>query len=210
MRTLTTTALVALCLALGGCGGTLNQGLETVHQPVVRRTDYVIDVNAGGNGLASGERERLAGWLASMNVGYGDKISIDDRDPYANAGAREAVAALAAHYGLLMSDSAPVTAGEVAPGTVRVVVSRTNASVPECPDWSRGSTDFSSGQMSNYGCATSVNLAAMVANPEDLIKGQDPIGGTDARTANKAIKLYRDRDLTGANGLKQETTKGGK
>ncbi len=209
MRTFSTTALIALSVALGGCGmskPTLNQGLESVHQPVVSRTDYVIDVAAGGNGLASGERERLIGWFDSMRLAYGDRVSIDDRDPYGNAGAREAIAATAGRYGLLLSDSAPVTAGEVPAGSVRVIVSRSRAEVPGCPDWSRGSTELVGSAMSNYGCAVNSNLAAMIANPEDLIHGRDPVAGTDVDTAGKAIKSYRTRQPSGEKELTKETT----
>lgn len=212
MRTLSTTGLIALALATGGCGmskPTLNQGLESVHQPVVSRTDYVIDVAAGANGLAPGERDRLFGWFDSMRLAYGDRISIDDRDPYGNAGARDAIATIAAHYGLLLSETAPVTAGEVPAGSVRIVVSRARAEVPGCPDWSRGSTELAGSAMSNYGCAVNSNLAAMIANPEDLVHGREPVGGTDASTANKAIKSYRDRPPTGEKELKQETTSKG-
>jgi len=207
MRRLSSSALIALALTLGACG-TQNRGLETVHQPVVSRADYVFDVSTGGSGLTSGENERLAAWFSSMGLRYGDRVSIDD--PSANSETREAVAALAARYGLLIADTAPVTAGQVAPGAARIVVSRTSATVPGCPDWSRPSNpEFEGSTMSNFGCASSMNLAAMVANKEDLVHGQDPIGATDASTAAKAIKLYRERAPTGAQQLKSETTKGG-
>lgn len=213
MRSLSTSTLIALSLGLAGCGGGstgFNQGLETVHQPVVSRTDYVIDVSGGGSGLAAGERERLAGWFASMRLGYGDRVSVDDSgDPYGSSGARAAIAALASQYGLLLADTAPVTAGEVPQGAVRVVVSRTKAEVPGCPDWGRGSTEIASSNMSNYGCASSTNLAAMVANPEDLIQGRDPVGANDASTSGRAIKQYRERKPTGDGDLKSETTSKG-
>ena len=41
------------------------------------------------------------------------------------------------------------------------------------------------------------NLAAMVANPEDLIQGQEGTGETVVTTSTKAIRAYRDRALTG-------------
>lgn len=210
MRSVSSTALIALALTLGACG-TSNRGLESVHQPVVSRTDYVIDVATGGDGLAPSERDRLAAWFGSIKLGYGDKIALDDPSGYRSSGTHDAVASLAARYGLLLSDSAPTTAGEVAPGTVRVVVSRSVATVPHCPDWSRSSQpEFVGSSMSNYGCATNSNLAAMIANPEDLIHGQDPTGGTDVRVSDKAIKTYREAATTGAAGLKSEATKGGK
>ena len=34
-------------LALAGCAGTQNAGVESIHQPVVTRTDHVLDLGAG-------------------------------------------------------------------------------------------------------------------------------------------------------------------
>src|SRR3546814_17194182 len=74
------------------------------------------------------------------------------------------------NYGMLLSDVAPVTAGSVPGGTVRIVVSRSVASVPGCPDWrDTQEADLNGGTSSNYGCAVNSNLAAMVANPQDLV-----------------------------------------
>ena len=71
--------MLALTTALSGCGGTAQTGLETVHQPVVKRTDFAFDLQTSGSGgLASGETRRLVDWFDSINVGYGDRISIDD------------------------------------------------------------------------------------------------------------------------------------
>lgn len=200
--------LLALGLTLGACGGTTNPGLESVHQPVVNRLDYALDLNTGGNGgLADGEAQRLAGWFDTLHVGYGDRISVDDPSSYGSAANRDGVAAVAARYGLLLDDGAPVTTGAVSGGMVRVVVSRMSASVPRCPDWSRPSQpEYQASSMSNYGCAMNTNLAAMVANPEDLIRGQ--VGSTDQRVSSKAIKSFRDKVPTGAADLKQESSKG--
>src|SRR3546814_11334058 len=78
--------------------------------------------------------ERLDGWFSSIGLAYGDRVSIDNPDSYANAGVRDDVARLLGNYGMLLSDVAPVTAGSVPGGTVRIVVSRSVASVPGCPD----------------------------------------------------------------------------
>lgn len=208
MRSVSASALLALTFTLGACGGTQNRGLESVHQPIVSRTDYVFDVGAGGDGLAPGEAQRLAGWFESLDLGYGDRVSVDDRSTYGSSATREAVADIAARHGLLLAEAAPVTAGAIAPGSVRVVVSRSSASVPGCPDWSRSSQEFEASTMSNYGCAINSNLAAMIANPEDLVVGQNPLGGTDALTAGKAIKTYRDRAPSGEGGLAVDEVKG--
>ena len=88
----------------------------------------MFDVQTSGYGLAPGETARLAGWMASLGVGYGDRISIDD--PNGSGGARSEVANLAAGRGLLLAENAPITTGPVAPGTMRVIVSRATASRP--------------------------------------------------------------------------------
>ncbi len=200
--------ILALSLTLGACGGTRNTGMEPVHQPVVNRLDYALDLNTGGNGgLADGESRRLAGWFDTLHVGYGDRISIDDPSPYGSAASRDAVAAVAARYGLLLNDGAPVTTGAVGGGMVRVVVSRMSASVRGCPDWSRPSQpEYEASTTSNYGCASNANLAAMIANPEDLVRGQT--GSTDQQVSSKAIQTFRNKAPTGAGTIKTESSKG--
>ena len=195
---------------LAGCGGTLNRGLESVHQPIVSRADYSFDLSTDGAGLAPGEPQRLAGWMTSLHVGYGDQVTIDD--PAQDPRARDAVAAQAARFGLLVSDDAPVTAAPVAPGTVRVVVSRSKAYVPHCPDYSReGQPEFNSNTSSNFGCASNTNLAAMIANPGDLVRGEPGSGTTDPLTATRAVDAMRRAVPTGGGGtvVKAENAAGG-
>ena len=194
--------LTALALALAGCG-TVNRGMESVHQPVVQRTDYVIDLASAGVGLAPGEQERLDGWFRSIGLSYGDRVAIDD--PSGSAGGD--VAELLARRGMSIYGAAPVTAGRVGDGSVRVVVSRAAATVPGCPDWSRPSApDFVGSTMSNYGCANNAALAAMVADPLDLISGRDPGTAVDPAVATKAIDAFRAARPTGAQGIKTEST----
>lgn len=195
-------------LALGGCMGTQNRGLESVHQPVVSRQDYALDLATQGDRLAPGESQRLAGWFDTMRLGYGDHIAIDDPG-YARS-ARQEVGAVVSRSGLLLSDDAPVTAAPVSVGTIRVVVSRSRAEVPGCPDWSRDSAhEFDSNTSSNYGCSVNGNLAAMVANPGDLVRGQTGQSGSDPRVSYRAIDAYRKATPTGAGGTAAASTGAG-
>ncbi|MEN2785837.1 CpaD family pilus assembly lipoprotein [Sphingomonas qilianensis] len=192
MRNMLIAAALAPALLLGACGGTKNGGLESVHQPIVTRADYLFDVATSGDALAPGEAQRLAGWMRSINLGYGDRIAIDDAGAYAGGGVREAVQAQAAQYGLLVADDAPVTGAAISPGTVRIIVSRMKATVPNCPDFSRATgIEFAGNTSSNHGCAINSNLAAMIANPSDLVQGQRGAGFTDPIQANKAIDAFR-------------------
>lgn len=205
-RTILLASALAPALLLGACGGTINRGLESVHQPVVSRTDYVFDVNTSGNGLAPGEDQRLAGWMASLRLGYGDHIAIDDPHPY-GGGVRDIVAAQVARYGLLLSNDTPVTDGPVPPGTARIVITRMKATVPGCPDFTReNKPEFNSNTSSNLGCAINANLAAMVANPADLVRGQPGADTNDNMASSKAIDTYRKAPTTGSSGLKSEST----
>ena len=194
-------------LALAGCAGTQNAGVESIHQPVVTRTDHVLDLVAPGGRLAMGEPQRLAGWLAGLHVGYGDRVVIDDA---ADADTRDSVAAMIAGYGLLLADGSPAVAA--APNdTVRVVVSRATAQVPGCNDWSRDSSvDYAQNTSSFYGCSVNGNLAAMVANPRDLIRGASGDGLNDPAAVFKAIDSYRKAAPGGGGGqtVKSESAGG--
>ena len=64
----------------------VNKSLYSVNQPVVQRTDYVLDLSAP-NGVSASERARLRAWFASLDLGYGDKVAVDE--PYPTAARAE-------------------------------------------------------------------------------------------------------------------------
>ena len=194
--------LIGLCSALVACNTTdlPDKGVAAVNVPVVTTTSYVLDAAAPGGVLAPGEAQKLDGWFQGLGLSYGDAIYIDGAagDP-----ARQQVAAVAGHYGMLVSQGAPVTAGMPGPDTVRVIVNRSRASVPGCPNWSLPSQpNYDNRTSSNFGCGVNSNLAMQVANPEDLIRGQEATGVMDAISAMKAVQLYRSQAPTGSGGLK--------
>ena len=201
--------LIALGSALAACNTTdqPDRGVAAVNVPVVTSADYVFDAAAPDGALAAGEAERLNGWLAGLGLGYGDSVYVDG-SPYADA-ARGQVAAIAGQYGMIVSPGAPVTAGAVQPGTVRVVVSRRRAVVPGCPNWSQHSQpNWDNRMLSNFGCAVNSNLAMQVANPQDLIHGREGTGVGDTVTAAKAIDFYRAQPPSGQKGLQEVSPKG--
>ena len=206
--------LLTLTASLGACQTTADRvvpdhperGGAAVNVPVVTRADYAFDLAAPDGTLSPAESARLDAWFRSLELGYGDTIYVEG--PYAY-GARDEVARLAGNYGLLVGNGAPVSQGMVQPGTVRVLVSRTRASVPNCPNWSPPSQpSFGHSQMPNYGCGVNSNMAAMVANPQDLVFGREGSGVGDNRTSVKALDTYRKAAPTGAGGLKDISTKG--
>jgi pilus assembly protein CpaD len=201
--------VIALSSAVAACTAPEQQadrGVASVNIPVVTRADYVFDASAPGGALAPGEAERLDGWFRGLDLGYGDTVYVDGGDGPA---ARGQVARVAGGYGMLVSAGAPVNPGVVPADTVRVVVSRNRAVVPNCPNWSRPSApDPENHSMSNYGCSVNSNIAAMVANPEDLIHGREGNGVGDTLTAAKAVQFYRATPPSGAKGLQSVSPKG--
>ena len=185
--------------------GTPNRGLDSINQPVVQRTDYVLDLPSRDEGLSVIEGSRLGAWFSSLGIGYGDHVWVDDPNGYSSA--RDEVAQIAAEYGLLLSGGAPITEGAVPAGSIRVIVGRSVATVPNCPNYKSSGPSSTS---PNYGCAVNSNLAAMIADPTHLVLGQAGSGTGDATTATKAIKVYRDAPPTGTKGLTATTTGGSK
>ena len=205
---------LSLGLTLSGCtttstGAPLNRSLESVRQPVVERQTYALDLAATSGGLPTSEQRRLADWFESMDLRYGDRVGLDDG--VANAAVRDDVAKIAGRHGLLISDGAPVTQGYVDPGKVRVVITRSRAYVPGCPDWTEHTTEYGNNATSQgYGCAINGNLAAMIADPEQLLHGAAGKGDTVIMSSTKAIESYRTAPPTGVGGLKQVSSEGGK
>jgi pilus assembly protein CpaD len=203
-------AYLALAATLSGCatGPAADQparGLAAVNQPVLTRADYVFDAAAPEGFLAPYEAARLDAWFRGLGLGYGDSVHVDGGY---NENARVDVQRIAGRYGMLVQPGAPVTTGAVPPGVVRVVVARTEATVPGCPNWGgMASPDYENRAMPNFGCAVNGNLAAMIANPQDLIHGREGSGVSDATTAARAIGVYRTTPPTGTKGLQDISTK---
>ena len=200
---------VLLASAVAACAtpnnGPADRGVASVNEPVLNRATFALDLAAPAGPLAPEESARLDGWFQSLGLGYGDSIYVDGA--YSDE-ARIQVAEVAGRYGMLVLPAAPVTAGMVPPGTVRVVVSRTRADVPGCPNWSvPAQPNLENRSMSNFGCGVNSNLADMVANPEDLFHGREGTGLGDTLTATKAVDYYRKAPPTATDGLQVDKTK---
>lgn len=187
-----------------------NRGMESAHQPVVQRTDFVFDAAADSSGrLSAMERTRLLDWFEAIRVGFGDRVSIADNGSYDYPSLRDSIGGEVARFGLLVADQAPETAGKASPGSVRIVVSRSTARVPSCPDWDdRGEPNRHGGLSYNYGCSIAQTMAAMVADPQDLVEGRTSATALRGATSSRAIKAYSEQAPTGSGGLKSESTGG--
>jgi len=217
MRARTLTALALAGIGMAACATTPrgpitaanNPGLYSVHQPVVERTDYVLDLDAAGDTLSAGEQARLLGWFRSIELRYGDQLYVEEPRDYPSPGARAAVAGIVGQYGLFLREGAPVTPNAVQPGTIRIIASRFVASVPGCPDWSLADVASNVNTSSNFGCGVNSNLAAMVADPNDLVLGRQGSVDGASRIATRAVRVYREQKPTGTQTLQSPSTAGG-
>lgn len=84
-----------------------------------------------------------------------------------------------------------VRVGVVTPGDLRLTMDHYVASAPGCPNWSKlPGNDAANTLPSDFGCATAANLAAMVADPRDLIAGSD-LGPESGDPAVAPLQRYR-------------------
>lgn len=189
-------AIASGALLLQGCltsGSTpVNQGLSSIKLPQVSQSQIVHVVRfAPGGGFAAGEEAALAAFFRLTGIGYGDRLHLEDPAPEGAEGRYSAVATVAGRFGLplqpraLAAAAAPLRAGEA-----RLVVTRATAAVEGCPDWTRGHTpNWNNEASSNYGCATNSNLAAMLADKNDLLEGQE-LANQNAAAVAKPVSGY--------------------
>lgn len=209
MKKIATCTILALSTALMGCNspaGYANRSLDSIRQPVVSTSQHVFDMTTYGGEISPAELARLGEWADAIGLRYGDQIILEDGSLYGGSNALSAIRGELAKRGASISAVTSNASSSIGSGMMRLHVSRSTAYVPNCPEWSsRHTADPYNSTSSNYGCATNSNLAAMVANPNDLVRGQT---ATDEHTSHgvRAITTYRKKELTGAGELKENTT----
>lgn len=187
-----------LAAALAGCNASTHEFIETnraltsIHQPVVERASYTLDVTGGIAGLPAGEARRLDAWLASLQASSADMLAVDGM---ASPATLADLAAITGRHGLLPDGEGTTATGLPPAGMLRITLTRSTANVPDCPDWADNSAGQTDNRTSNnYGCAINSNMAAMVADPQDLLRGRDDAGRTQVMTSDRAIATWRARE----------------
>lgn len=176
-------------LALAACGP-VNRSVSSIKVPEVAAMNFAYTAPFAGGRL---DERALEEWLRSSRIAWGDKISIDDPVASGSDARRLAVAGVVARFGLILAETGPVLPGDLPPGALRVIVTRTKITAPQCPDWGRKSNpEPSASAMSNFGCGVRGNLAAMLADPSD-VDGTRAFAGTDGDTAARAVRTLRDK-----------------
>jgi len=189
---------------LAGCADYVTQwspedAPKTVEVDISRRT-YEARFQPGSTSLGAAEAARLAPFVADGGILPEDRIAIAEADSSGKAAEQRRNALLKALRSQGVGASVSVAQSPKV-GRDRIVLEIEHAVVtpPNCPNWSKPPIDYSGQVSSNFGCATTTNLAAMVADPADLLRG-NPAGRPDAGMAAGAVQGYRSHQGWGAPG----------
>ena len=102
------------------------------------------------------------------------------------------VRSLVQRHGVVIQSTSVSSGVATVPNTIVLQLERYVARDLNCPDWSKSpGYDAQNVPHSNLGCATSVNIQTMIANPKDLEVGRDPGPASGKMGADAVDRLYR-------------------
>jgi pilus assembly protein CpaD len=196
-----TTSLGLLLLAtLSGCAVKNNgfrdsAGLDSIHKATVALQESSHPVSFANGKLSANEEASLAAFISAGGLRYADRLTLRTSEPNMAVGYRNAMNAVLGRFGLSIGN-VETTLG-IQTGAATLVVSRPTVTLPPCGVHS-GPNGFnnSNENMSNYGCSIRSNLAAMVANPADLVSG-NVLDGQSAEVTAKPVDGFGSHELTG-------------
>ncbi len=210
-------ALYPLAAAMGlsllsGCVGTdhvivgaVPDDYRTNHPIIISEKQQVTDIPVGAEdrGMTRRQREQLEGFLDAYDRSAAPVVQIMLPVGSANqAAAQRASAGLAG-----VAQAAGVPRGHIAivsyqtgapdaQPPIRVTYSKVVASTNQCGRWPNDLLENSENKhYENFGCSYQQNLAAQIANPNDLI-GPRKEGDVDAENRGNVITTYRNRGIS--------------
>ncbi|NLS01894.1 CpaD family pilus assembly lipoprotein [Rhizobium sp. P32RR-XVIII] len=177
------------------------------HPIVVAEAEQTVDIPVASTDrrLTIAQRDVIRGFAANYLSRASGPVYVMTPQGSANSAAasqlRNQVRAELSHRGvpsskIVNASYAATVPGDAAP--IRLSFVGMTAITSKCGEWPKdigGGFDFDNQNYYNFGCATQNNLAAQIANPEDLIapRGMTPI---DAARRNNAIEEYRTTSTT--------------
>jgi pilus assembly protein CpaD len=209
-KRLTKGLLAALVLGLAGCGGF--NGVDEAQYDVSRThpisvlpdvATLNIDVPSGQPGLAAADRAAIADFAASYRARGHGPLTVSTPSGSPNAASATAVLGDVRDTlaeGGVAGDALAYTpySASSADGSAPLILSFKHyvAKAGTCGDWSKASSgDYKNTLPPNFGCATQNNLAAMIADPADLLTPRD-MTPADADRRNTVLDKYRQGEST--------------
>lgn len=201
---------LALAFGVAGCGGF--NGVEQAQydanytHPISVEADVAtlnIDVVPGQPGVTSPDRDAIAGFAAGYRQRGHGPLTIATPSGSPNEGAAAValsdVRDVLSEHGVGGNDLSytPYRASGTDSSAPLILSFRRYVAKPTaCGDWS-GSYSYnpSNGLLPNHGCSTQNNLAAMIADPGDLISPRN-MAPADAARRGTVLEKYRAGEAT--------------
>jgi len=192
-------ALAGICLALGGCASgpkpppESGRTTEAPNGPEVslESRPLVLQFRAGDAQVTDYQVAYLHKLMDDQVIGYGDKVLIHRGVSALSEARAKAVEQILQRLGLTPTLAAP---DATADGELDLAVEHAKARAPNCPNWTKANgADFANTSHSDFGCSTAADLAAMVADPRDLLQGKPlpPAIGDHAFPPNKTANTLQ-------------------
>lgn len=198
-RLLFTSLALSTSILLGACSQqamyTGGAELERNTVTLVRLAHPVIAEQDGSAELSEFSIANLSDFTSTNDVGYGDVVLFDQGTDVPT----ERIDALSNWFrikGVTLGEMDGVFGAMPSSGTVTVYIERHTVTAPDCQRWAEtSSSNPNNAPGQPFGCVSQSNLAAMIANPRDLVTGERSGNNPDA--ARKAAKTYRLRPSGG-------------
>lgn len=208
-RAVTLIAMAALVAVASGCAnrdatttGSLPDDYRTRHPIVVGEQEKVIDIPiaTGASQLTRGQAEVIAGFADGYKSSTSGMFRIivphGARNDAATAVTSRHIRKVVARQGIpaskvIIESYAAADPAEAAP--IRLSYFAITASTPACGQWPEDLliNTYGNKNYHNFGCAQQNNLAAQIADPNDLL-GPRRMTPADATQRGNAMQRYRD------------------
>jgi pilus assembly protein CpaD len=188
---------LALALGLGACSEHLNGEIDDVYSPPLHYQRYPIEVVKGSarievpnrSGLTQAEKSSVARFAQQARGASAMRVAVQ----YPSGGSAQAnrVAEILEQQGVPAGAIAMSQYGGGKGAPVVASFSRTVAQTAECGDWTANVARTEDNlPMPNFGCAHQQNIAAVIANPNDVLapRAETP---PDAARRQQVITDYR-------------------
>ena len=213
-RSIVPALAIALATSLAGCAnfhrdsvtvGAIPDDYRTNHPIVIAEKNQKIDlpVGAGDRGMTGAQRDTLLGFLDGYDKSAAPSLTIAIPRGSANevaalvAGrdfARVSMAAGVKRDRIVMTSYQSAVPEASAP--IRVAFVAVRAQTDKCGRWPEDLLQTSENKhYADFGCSYQNNLAAQIANPNDLL-GPRKQSDIDAENRSAVIDLYRSRGIS--------------
>jgi pilus assembly protein CpaD len=189
-------APLLLLVGLTGCGASLDSELDDVYAPpmhfqrhpiTVTKDTARIELVPHGDGLTAVERNEVARFAQSALINASQSVRLEH--PSSARATADQVASI------LMQEGVPpariIATVHDGRGPVVLTFTRTMAVTSLCGDWNESLSQSSENEpFPNFGCVHQQNIAAIVANPNDLVmpRAETP---PDAPRRSQILTDYR-------------------